>query len=486
MKWPSVSFRSLRKSPPPARHPSGKRGHPAARGYSMGETKKSRNRARWLEQNNNLARKFLIMVKTNVVGAKGIRLQSLAANVKGATLEPSPLDRQLIESAHATFSKARNFSLCGQINRRTFAQIGIQRVIVDGECIVHKVPGAENPFRFANQLIDAELLDHELNRQAGTSRNEIRMGVEIDAVGRPVAYYFLKAAPLTWGGAVSFGQNHKRVPAQEIEHIFFRDRPGQTRGVTHLMATGERAKMLDAIERAVAIGYRVAASKMGIVTRNENYEPVLDSKTGMVQEDFSDVPENVEAGEIWELPEGLDFETFDPGYPGANYAEYTKSITRSMAAGLGVSYPEFGNDFEGVSYSAGQIGVHSDIAFWSDLQQFWIDAFEEPNFLDWLPMAITSGAVHLPMSKLAKFERVKFQPPRRKHIDPLKTHKAQSIALGDMTRDPFEIAAENGCDFEDVVEGFARAKALLESAGLPMPQSWGAVVEVSEGELAQE
>jgi len=449
----------------------------------FGALRAMRNRARWLERNHNLTRKFLIMVKTNVVGAKGIRLQSLAADIRDSKRIPADFDRLMIEEAHQLFSKARNFSLDTRMNRREFDQVGLQRVIVDGECIVHKVRGADNPFRFSNQMIDAELLDHELNRLANSGSNEIRMGVELDGSGRPVAYYFLKEAPVNWVGSTAYGSRHTRVPAEEIDHIYFKERPGQTRGITHLMATGQRAKMLDAIETAVTVGYRVAASKMGFFKPNEEYNPPKD-KNGEPMEDFGTVPTAVGAGEFWELPEGLDFEQFDPGYPGADFESFTKSITRSMAAGLGVSYPEFGNDFSSVSYSAGQIGVHSDIAFWSDMQQFWIDAFEEPNFLDWLPMAITSGQLRLPMSKLVKFQRAKFQPPRRKHIDPMKTHKAQSIALGDMSRGPFDIAAENGVDFEDVVEEFKRAKALLEKEKLPIPESWGAHVELTESESA--
>lgn len=439
----------------------------------------ARNRARWLERNHNLTRKFLIMIKTNVIGAKGMRLQSLASDIIAGNLVESTLDRQQIEAAYAAFSKARNFSADTRMDRRLFAQVGFQRVIVDGECIVHKMRGADNPHRYTNQLIDSELLDHELNRPALEGRNEIRMGVEIDKLGRPAAYHFLEEAPVNWYGTAAYSSRHKRVPADEIEHIFIPDRPGQTRGFTYMMATGERAKMIDNIERAVAIGYRVAASKMGFFKRGDGYEPAIDPKTGKEVGAFPDVPQDAAPGEFWELPEGLDFEAFDPGYPGATYDEYTKSITRSMAAGLGVSYPEFGNDFSNVSYSAGQIGVHSDIAMWSDFQQFWIDHFEEPVFLEWLPMAITAGVLTLPMSKLAKFQRIKFQPPRRRHIDPMKTHKAQSIALGDMSRSPFDVCAENGVDFEDVVEDFARAKTLLEKHNLPVPSGWGSHVELS-------
>lgn len=443
----------------------------------------ARNRARWLARNNNLTRKFLIMARTNVIGAKGIRLQSRAADLNGGRLIDNEFDQQLIETAYIDFSKARNFSLDTRMDRRLFAQVAFQALLVDGECVVRKVRGAANPYGFACQLIDAELLDHRLNRPRSSSHNEIRMGVEIDSDEIPVAYYFLESAPPTWSGVSYLTLRHTRIRAEEIEHIYFPEFPGQTRGFTHLMATGHRAKMIDSIEKAVTIGYRVAASKMGFFKPGEGYVPPSD-KDGNPIDDFGEVPSDCAPGEFWELPEGLEFEQFDPGYPGTGFEEFTKSITRSMAAGLGVSYPEFGNDFSDVSYSAGQIGVHSDAALWNDFQQFWVDKFEEPVFLEWLLMAITMGALQLPIRKLAKFQNVKFQPPRRKHIDPMKTHKAQSIALGDMSRDPFEIAAENGADFEDVVKNFARAKKLLEKENLPIPQSWGAFVELTPEEGA--
>jgi len=427
-----------------------------------------RGRAQWLERNSDIVRKFLIMAKTNVIGAKGIRLQSLASDLRNGKLIPSKFDRQLIEDAYLDASKAINWSLDQRLSRRLSAQVALQRIIVDGECIRRRIRGADNKYGFTTQLIDPVLLDHNLNRPAENGKNEIRMGVEIDSAGRHVAYHFLKRPAHVWGSIPTYGRDHIRIAGDEIDHIFIQERPGQTRGVTWLAPAGLRAKMLDGIELAVSVGYRVAAAKMGFFVKNDQYVPGEDG------DDYElETPQDVAPGEFWELPQGYDFRDFNPDYPNANYDDFVKTTIRQIASGLGVSYPELGNDYKGVSYSAGQIGVQSDIAFWSDLQQFLIETFEEPAFDDWLVMAITSGALPLPISKLEKFRRVKWQPPRRKHIDPLKTHKAQTIALGDMSRDPYDIAAENGADFEDVVENFARAKALLEEHGLPIPASWG-------------
>ena len=410
-----------------------------------------RNRARTLERDDSHVRKFLHMARASIVGAKGIRAQSRAGDWHGSVFTPNKNDQHIIESAYQEFSKAWNFSINGRLNRRRFAQIGMQRVLVDGEFIAQKIRGS-GPFGFSLHMIDAEQLDHTFNRNPASGRAEIRMGVEIDSTGRPLAYHFLSEAPVQWTGVATTGQKRKRVDADQILHLFIEERPGQSRGVTWLAPSGLRAKVLDGIETAVTTGYKVAASKMGFIIPGDDYEG--DEITP------DDVPTDVAPGMIDILPKGASFSDFDPGYPNADFDTFKKSIVREIAGGFGVSY------------SAGQIGVQSDIAFWADLQQFWIDAFEEPVFRVWLLMAITAGGLNLPLSKLWKFQAVKFQPPRRKHIDPLKTHNAQRVALGDMTRSPFEIAAENGEDLEDIMDDFARARQLAEDRNLPVPESW--------------
>jgi len=430
-----------------------------------------RNRARELERNDSHVRKFLIMARTNIVGAKGIRLQSRAGDIVKGKYVPDKNDQRVIESGYVDFSKAWNFSLNTRQGRRDFAQTAVQRLLVDGEVIVQIARGGAYAHGLAVQMIDSERLDHTFNRRASSGINEIRMGVEIDRVGKPIAYHFLDEIGPTGRGVTTVASTRRRIPAAQILHIYRAERPSQTRGISHLAPTGLRAKLLDGIETAVQVGYKVAASKMGFISPGEEYEGK--------QLDLEDIPSDVAPGMIDLLPKGVNFESFDPGYPNADFDQFKKSIVRDIASGFGVSYPELGNDYSGVSYSAGQIGVHADIALWSDLQQFWIESFEEPIFRAWLPMAITTGAVKLPISKVWKFEQARFQPPRRKHIDPLKTHNAQRVAFGDLSRSPFEIAAENGEDLEDVFDAYADAIQMLNDRGLPIPESWGCGIDLS-------
>lgn len=138
----------------------------------FGALEVARNRARWLSRNHDLTRKFLIMAKTHVIGAKGIRLQSRASDIVKGHLVDSEMDQEVIEAAYSEFSKARNFSIDTRLDRRLFSQVAFQAVLVDGECIIRKIRGADNKFGLSFQLIDAELLDHNVNRpKNGTKRD---------------------------------------------------------------------------------------------------------------------------------------------------------------------------------------------------------------------------------------------------------------------------------------------------------------------------
>ena len=100
----------------------------------------------------------------------------------------------------------------------------------DGEAFVRLWRGFEgNPHGLALQAIDADLIDETFNRPRRGSENEIRMGVEIDALGRPVGYW-------VWNPGSASGLDLLReryfVPASEMLHLYDPDRVNQTRGVT--------------------------------------------------------------------------------------------------------------------------------------------------------------------------------------------------------------------------------------------------------------
>ena len=81
----------------------------------------------------------------------------------------------------------------------------------DGEAFVRLWRGFEgNPYGLALQAIDADLIDETFNRPRRGSENEIRMGVEIDAIGRPVGYWIWN--PATFGTRPACGSATSSPP----------------------------------------------------------------------------------------------------------------------------------------------------------------------------------------------------------------------------------------------------------------------------------
>ena len=183
-----------------------------------------RARSRDLAINNDYGRKFIGMVIANVIGPAGIGLKM---NIKDpASATPDTAANALITEAWRTWGKLGNCDVTGQLSWRDAQRLCIQSIARDGEVLIRKVRGFDNPSGFALQFIEADQLDDTYNYMAGNG-NEIRMGVELDRWKRPVAYHLLAEHP----GDFQFqlpAQRYEIVPASDILHIYIKDRALQT------------------------------------------------------------------------------------------------------------------------------------------------------------------------------------------------------------------------------------------------------------------
>ena len=149
-----------------------------------------RSRARHEAQNNDYVKGFLRLVKTNVIGAQGIRLQSRVIDPSG---KADPLASKAIETGWQDWGKKGNTDVTGKLSWKMIQRLYIETMARDGEVLIRKVRGWKgNKYRFALQFLDPELLDVNHNHDLRNG-NVIRMGVELDEWRKPVAYYLLTA-----------------------------------------------------------------------------------------------------------------------------------------------------------------------------------------------------------------------------------------------------------------------------------------------------
>ncbi len=416
-----------------------------------------RARSRNLVQNNDHARKFIKMVSTNVIGIGGITLQSKVKQPKG---ELDTGANKRIEEGWERWGRKGIASVCGQYSWRDIQRVAVESVARDGEVLLRKDKTFPNEFGFALQLIEADHLDEDYNRDLA-SGGRIIMSIEFNSYGRPVAYHIMVKHP--GDNSYSFGgRMYERVPADQIIHLFIKDRPTQSRGVPWMHTAMTRLNMLGGYEEAELVAARVGASKMGFFTRaDEAGEFTGDSDNGM------DIEMEAEPGTFSSLPQGVDFKSWDPQHPNSAFKDFEKAILRNIASGLNVSYNSLASDLEDVNYSSIRQGVLDERDHWKMLQGWLVEHLCDDVFGDWLLMSLTTGALgELPPSKYEKFRAPKWQPRGWGWVDPLKDTKSNIEAVNAGLKTRAAVIAEQGLDIEDVFEQLAAEADLAAKFGL--------------------
>ena len=416
-----------------------------------------RARSRDLARNDDYVKHFFRMCSTNIVG-RGIKLQCQAKMLR----KDAP-DQRLNAEIEAAFTRWGKPATCAASGRLSWtdAQRRFAKTLArDGEVLIRYLYDTSNPFGFSLQFLDVGWLD-EIYSGTASNGNRIVMSVEIDSNEKPVAYWLTPPRDQHTDPNVVRAKNYRvRVPADEILHAFLPDDSEDdttTRGIPWTHAAATKIKILDGYEEAELVAARVGACKGGFLS------PPAD------QQYDGDVPdtaiEEVEPGMIQELPPGYSWQTYDPTHPNQNYAGYVKSVLRSIASGLGVSYNSLANDLEGVNYSSIRAGLLEERDVWRALQQFTIEHFCEPVFAKWIEAAWLSGQLQIELSDLARV-RAKFQARGWQWVDPLKDIRASIEAVGNHLATRSDILAEQGEDFEEVVARLAEEKEMLQRAGL--------------------
>ena len=418
------------------------------------DIRKLRDRCRDLSRNNEFVRRYINLMKTNVIGSHGIKLQ-VRSKDKDQNLDY--VANNIIESRWRRFILKDNIDLAGKLSWLDMQMLLIQTLFTDGEVLIQFIENADNEFKFAINFLDCDLIDE--NKNGFNKNNEIRMGVEFDnQTKRPVAYYLFDKNPYEFYYH-SGSKESKRVSAENLLHIFIPERPNQSRGYSPISSVLKELKMLHAYAEAELVASRVNASAMGFIT-----SPSGDAYTGedTSSDGFSPMM-NVEAGTIQQLPSGADFKKFDTTHPTTAFDPFIKSILRQVSAGLNISYNDLSNDYSSVNYSSIRQASLNDRDYYKTVQQFVINHFCKPVYERWLKMYLTLGDEQLsplPMSKYNKFNDTVFIPRAFDWIDPLKEMNANVVGLKAGVVSLQDVVSKTGRDVEEHFEQLDKEKKL--------------------------
>ena len=435
-----------------------------------------RDRSRELARNDSYVKRYLALLSANVVGTKGIRLSCKARDDNG---QLDLVGNQIIEREFAKWCKKANCTVTGKLSFIDAQKLFIETLARDGECLVKHVKTKDNPFNYSIQFIEADHLDEELTEVAGNN-NKIRMGVECNPVGRPLAYHLFKNHPYDNDSYAVPGKKYTRIPADEIIHAYMQERPEMTRGVPWTATAMDKIHTLNGYRQAELTASRLAACKMGFYT-----SPGGDGYVGEDYEDTYSPIMEAEPGTFEQLPSGMDFKSFEPNHPTSAFDAFEKAILRGISSGLNISYHSLANDLSSVNYSSIRAGSLEDRAQFGVIQEFVIAHFIEPVFREWLEMAMTTNQIPLPMTRFDKFaESATFIPRSWSYVDPQKEIQANILGLKSGQVTMSDIQSTYGRDVEELFEQHDREKKLAEQYGVSTAfQPFGAQTTAVEPEI---
>jgi len=403
-----------------------------------------RTRARNAAKNNSYARKYLDILRTQVVGDKGVRLQCRALNRNS---QPDMAANEKIELEWADFSRAYHCDFSGRMSLIEMQAMLISSLARDGEVLVRVHQKFQNAHRLAVQFLDVDLLDEQHNETLKNG-NKVRMGVEQNKAGLPVAYWLTDSS--------SPRKKRQRVSASEILHIYRQEFANQSRGFSWMSSALLQMHHLDSFDEAAIVAARMGAANPGFFTSH------LDADGGLGMDGSNsdgDLIMELSAGNMRRLPPGVDFKKFDIKYPDAMVAEFKKSCQKSLASGLNISFNALASDPESTSYATLRQFALDDRDYFRTLQRLVIDRFLEPLYITWLQLNV--GRI-LNSDAYSKMTRIRWQPRGWSWIDPTKDAVGIEKRLAAGLTAPSIVAAEMGLDFDEVCQQAAADREVMK------------------------
>lgn len=436
-----------------------------------------RNRSRQLVRDAAYAKRAKVIIQNNVVGS-GIGLQAKVMATRGQLRETVNDD---IEEAWEDWACGEYCHTGGALHFSDLERAIMAQVFEAGEAFIRlhfsAFGGSEVPLGL--ELIEAERIADELQYPIpapyATSPKGavVRMGVEVDPFGRPIAYWIREQHPADLRWIVGQPNRVERVPAEQIIHLRLIDRWPQTRGEPWLHATAGKLNDMDGYSEAEIVAARAGACISGTIeTPNPNSALVTQidgSGSGLGAE------VQLEAGTFQRLAPGEELKPFMPNRPNSAFEPFMRAMLREMAAGTGygISYEALSRDYSQHNYSSQRAAMLDDRDSFKVLQQWFIRNFRWKVHKIWLKQAVLARAVStIGIAEYAldpeKFECCAFKARGWGWIDPTKEVQAyeDAIKAGLTTRADVIAATADGRDIEDVDQ--QRAQELLDEEQLQL------------------
>ena len=302
-------------------------------------------------------------------------------------------------------------------------------------------------------------------------------GIKFSTDGRPTHYMVLKRHPgdtsrITLTNSAAFDE----VPADQVQHVYRQDRPGQNRGIPWFASALIPLAHLRRYTLATVTAAENAASISGVTYTDL---PGVDVEEA---EQFEEV--EIPRGSMMTLPSGYKMAPFEPKQPTVTYPKFKNEMLDEAGRGLSMPHNIIAGNSSGYNYASGrldwQVYFRMIRTSQADLGRICTRIFRA-WFAEYTLQrrAIPMTARRTPRPEVAWYW------PGHQHVDPAKEAMAQRIRLNSLTTTLEDEYAKEGTDWRRKVDQIAIEREYTASKGLTIEEAAPAIASLEAEDAAE-
>ncbi len=428
-----------------------RRNHSDANAAAWGAIPVLRAHGRDLVRNNGWARNAVRVIPRNTV-ASGLRAKAIGT-----------ADGKAVTDLWRRWAGTTECDADGRLTFGGLQALVLRGVAESGEMLIRRrrrlsKDGLTIPLQL--QVLEPDYIDTNKNLPGSQSGGPIIQGIELDAIGRRVAYWLFNNHP---GSNLLMQPVSQRVMASEVLHVYDVERAGQARGVSWLSAAVLNLKDFDEFEDAELMKAKIAACLTAFVTDLDGDQGSL----GRADTDSRDgAPlDMIGPGLVQHLRPGQDIRVVTP--PSVVEGGFSVRQLRRIAATIGITYEDLTGDYSNVNFSSARM---ARIAFWGNVLH-WRENVLAPQMLNpawkWA-MEAAEVAGEIASSPDGSLPSAEWTPPPMPLLEPDKEGLAYARMVRSGMMTPSEAARENGYDWEEFLSEYKGDLSALDAAGITL------------------
>lgn len=375
-------------------------------------------------------------------------------------------------------------------------RLALRHKLVDGDSLMvaywlpERVGRGRAKYATSFQVLDPDRLSNPFQMM---DSKHMRGGVEIDDFGAPIAYHIRKAEQNDWYNALE-SMTWERVEREDedgwirVIHDFERDRAGQNRGVGVFTSVIARFKMLARYYGVELQAATIAATFGTYVT--SPYDPALvqDALDGdeeltnyqALRSDFhKERPAMLGGARIPTLAPGESITSVGAEHPHSGFGDFAHEMLRTFAAAAGISAEQVTQDWSKTNYSSARAAL---LESWKTLTRRMAEfkvGMATPVYSCVLHEMMERGDLPLPrnapdfLEMRTAYSKCDWLGVARGWVDPTKEKQGAILGMDAGLSTLQRECAEQGLDYEEIVEQRAREVQLFKEKGLPPPNWYG-------------